>query len=65
MVTRLTIKPLFLTVSDVHPNSNASKSHTPTASSVRTPTWLTAGVTRFAFSGCDDEHSQAQRRVGV
>jgi hypothetical protein len=29
------------------------------------PTWLTARLTRFAFSGCDDEHSQAQRRVGV
>jgi conjugative relaxase-like TrwC/TraI family protein len=23
--------------------------------------WLTATLTRFAFSGCDDEHSQAQR----
>src|SRR5215217_8053732 len=29
------------------------------------PTWLTAKLTWFAFSGCDDEHSQAQRRVGV
>jgi hypothetical protein len=29
------------------------------------PMWLTARLTRFAFSGCDDEHSQAQRRVGV
>jgi hypothetical protein len=40
-------------------------SDTPSASSVRSPTWLTARLTRFAFSGCDDEHSQAQRRVGV
>jgi hypothetical protein len=39
--------------------------HTPSASSVRTPACLTAGLTRFAFSGCDDEHPQAQRRVGV
>jgi hypothetical protein len=35
------------------------------ASSVRTPAWLTAGLTRFAFRGCDDEHPQAHRRVGV
>jgi hypothetical protein len=31
----------------------------------QTPTWLTARLIRFAFSGCDDEHSQAQCRVGV
>jgi hypothetical protein len=29
-----------------------------------TPTWLTARLTRFAFSGCDNEHSQAQRGIG-
>jgi hypothetical protein len=35
------------------------------ASPVRTPTWLTARLTRFAFVGCDDKHSQAQRWFGV
>jgi hypothetical protein len=39
--------------------------HTPSAFWDRTPRWLTARLTRFAFSGCDDEHPQAERRVGV
>jgi hypothetical protein len=34
------------------------------ASPVRTPTWLTARLTRFAFVGRDDKHSQAQRWFG-
>jgi hypothetical protein len=31
--------------------------HTPPASLVRPPAWLTARLIRFAFGGCDDEHS--------
>jgi hypothetical protein len=38
------------------PISDESNFDTPSASLVRTPTWLTARLTRFAFSGCDDEH---------
>jgi hypothetical protein len=34
-------------------------------SSVLNPTWLTARLTGFAFRGCDDEHPQAHRRIGV
>jgi hypothetical protein len=29
------------------------------------PMWLTARLTSFAFSRCDDEHSQAHSGVGV
>jgi hypothetical protein len=39
--------------------------HTSLHRRVHTPAWLTARLTRFALSRCDDEHPQAQRRVGV